>query len=203
MAMRPLPTPEELRQLVRYEPETGKLFWRERAPGSVGPRKNRWGRDISAEASAAMWNGKHAGEEALCVRRKDGYLGGSVAGRQVLAHRIAWCLYYGTTPEGTIDHINGDRADNRITNLRDCPMSVNAKNLSLRKDNKFGSPGISYKYRPKSGNSWFAGIKVNGKSIYLGAFATIEQAISARRKAEKKYGFHEGSGKHGRGYYRR
>jgi hypothetical protein len=203
MAVMPLPPAEVLRQLLRYEPITGKIFWLERGPEMIRPRKGRWGTPISTEVSARMWNCKHAGTEAFCHTRKDGYLGGTVAGKQALAHRIAWCLHYGEPPKGTIDHINGDRADNRIANLRDCPMSVNAKNLSLRKDNKYGVAGIRFRKRSDSERHWLATIKVDGKSIHLGSFATLEEATRARREAERQYGFHQFTGKRGRGYYRR
>jgi hypothetical protein len=197
MAAKPLPPVDTLRQLLHYEPETGRLFWKNRTPDKVPAGKR------GREAVCKTWNTKFAGSEAFPLREKEGYKYGRVCGRNLMAHRVAYAIHHGHDPLGTIDHINGDRSDNRIRNLRDCPMRVNAKNLSLRKDNKFGSPGISYKRRPKSGKNWFASIRVDGKSIYLGTFATLEDAISARRSAERRYGFHEGNGKPGRGYYRR
>ncbi|MDX3744647.1 HNH endonuclease signature motif containing protein, partial [Pseudomonas sp.] len=68
----------------------------------------------------------------------DGYLRINVAKTSFKAHRLAWVLYYGKWPDGDIDHINCDRADNRIENLRECSRSQNCHNTSLRRNNKSG-----------------------------------------------------------------
>lgn len=152
--------------------------------------------------SAATWNSRWAGKQAFIQVAADGYLSGTITARVLLAHRIAWAIYHGEEPDRTIDHINGDRADNRICNLRLVPMVENARNLSLRKDNKYGHMGI-WK-RPEGGSRpWRACIKVNYRQITLGYFATKEEAIAARKAAELNYGFHPMTGKVGRGYRRR
>lgn len=197
MVAKPLPPIKLMRQLLRYEPETGKLFWRERVPEMFQTGKR------SREAICQGWNRLFAGKEAFPQLRADGYRYGRLADGQFMAHRVAWAIFHGKDPLGTIDHVNGDRSDNRIGNLRDCPMAINAKNLSLRKDNKFGVPGISFRPRRLSTRQWLAVIKVDGRSIHLGSFESINDAIEARREAENRYGFHRMSGKQGRGYYRR
>ena len=84
-----------------------------------------------------------------------------------------------------VDHINGNPMDDRIENLRTITVRQNFRNLKLSKNAKYGYPGI----RPLSWGKWNARIMVNRKYIHLGNHETKEDAIEARKKAEKKYGF--------------
>ena len=95
-----------------------------------------------------------------------------------------------------IDHINGKRSDNRIENLRAVTKPENFRNMCLRSDNKSGCPGVTFH---KASNLWHARITVDKKIISLGYFKKHEEAIEARLKANKCYGFHEN---HGRKYIR-
>lgn len=196
MATSPLPPIDLMRQLLLYTPDTGELIWRERSPEMFRMGKR------PREAVCNGWNKKFAGKHAFPDLRADGYRYGRLADGQFMAHRVAWAIFHGKEPLGTIDHINGDRSDNRITNLRDCPMAENARNLSLRKDNKFGSAGIYFRSRVRSKKQWFAQIKIEGRATYLGAFETMEEAVAARKAAERKHGFHALCGKPSRGYVR-
>lgn len=161
MADNLLPSPAELRQLLRYEPETGKLFWL---------------RD---------------GSEAFNSKDGQGYLRGTVLGKRIRAHRIAWVIQVGAWPTHHIDHINGDRSDNRIENLRDVPRLVNQKNMRRMRSNTSGVVGVS---ATKNG-TWEAYIDHAGKRIRLGKHATLQEAAAIRCEAEKKYGFHENHGR--------
>lgn len=100
-------TPFELRQLVEYDPETGSLIWKQR------------------DGNARL-NSKLAGKPAF-AQLSDGYLTGRIKGKNYKAHRIAWAVAYGEWPQGQIDHINGDRSDNRLPNLRVVSNSENGK----------------------------------------------------------------------------
>jgi hypothetical protein len=91
-----------------------------------------------------------------------------------------------------IDHINGDRSDNRITNLRSVSHSGNTKNAKRRGDNLSGMTGVSF-FRPKG--TWRARINHNGETILLGYFRTYEEAVAARKAAEKIYEYHENHGR--------
>lgn len=186
MAKHEIPSPEELRNILRYEPETGKLFWLERAP-SLFDNAGR-----SAAHKAANWNSRYAGQEAFTARNRNGYLAGAVRDRMYPAHRVIWALYYGKWPDGQIDYINHDRADNRIANLRDIPQAENKKNQRRRIDNTSGITGVS---RVRQSGKWRASIQVSGKMMSLGVFDTVELAVNARRRAERAYGFHENHGK--------
>ena len=173
---------ELLNLLVRYEPETGKLFWKERSQDLFRDTNGR-----SKAHACANWNAQYAGKEAFTARDKDGYKKGSVFNRTFKAHRIAWALSHGEWPL-YIDHINGKPDDNRLCNLRNVTRVENQQNLKRSKLNKSGSCGVSWdRHRSK----WTARIRVNGKLIALGRFENLDGAISARKAAEKEHGFHE------------
>ena len=88
-------------------------------------------------------------------------------------------------PKGkSVDHINGDKLDNRKCNLRICTQANNLKNQKKRKNNKSGHTGV---YWREKDNKWGAYICVNYKSIYLGLYDDKEEAIKVRKEAEMKY----------------
>jgi hypothetical protein len=174
------PTPELLRKLLRYEPETGKLFWLPR-PESMFPAP----RDCNA------WNTRQANKEAFTATGAHGYRVGAVFNRNYRLHRVAYAIYHGYWPKKAIDHINGDVADNRIANLRDVTMAVNMKNQKIRSTNTSGYNGVSF--HGKTGK-WRATIKVGHKSKHLGLYSNIEDAVAARKAADKQNGFTERHG---------
>lgn len=166
MAKRQLPSPEVLRQLLRYEPDTGKLFWKERPEGP------------------AAWNGRFAGKEAISSPDGFGYLHGRVDYIPVRAHRVIFAMVYGYWPEAQVDHINGDRSDNRIENLRGATWSENQRNKGTQSNNKSGAKGVYWNAQRRK---WHAQIKVNGDTLYLGRFARLEDARMAYQQAAKDY----------------
>lgn len=173
MSAKELPSPELLRQLLRYDPDTGKLYWRERS----NPENNN---------AKSTWNKRWSGKLALnYTDPSNGYKVGQLMGRKTYAHRVILAICSGTHPE-EVDHINGDRADNRIKNLRACSRSENCKNLKKPKNNTSGQIGVGRK-----GNGWRARIL----GIHLGTFDSLNDAIAARQEAEAKYGFHPNHGK--------
>lgn len=153
-------TAEYLRSVLDYDPETGVFTWKVRTSTKV-----KIG-DITGSLDGR------------------GYLQIGVCSRLHKAHRLAWLYVYGEWPKLSIDHINRNRADNRISNLRDVTSKQNNQNAGKRSDNKSGHPGV-YWYKPY--NKWRAQIKHNQKKIHLGYFTTIEDAVSARKAAEKLY----------------
>jgi len=118
-----------------------------------------------------------AGNVAGAVQA-NGYVRVQVDGRFYAAHRLVWLMSTGSWPTYDIDHINGDRADNRLSNLRQATRSQNLMNTRLRSDNRSGAKGV----RVKRGK-FQARIKINGIEKSLGVFDTIEQAVSARAVA--------------------
>ena len=186
MAKQDIPTPEELRKLLRYEPETGKLFWRERTPDMFTEGKQ------SLEHKCSKWNSCYANKEALKQTKNDGYKRGLIWRQTYPAHRIAWAVFYGSWPSDQIDHINGVKDDNRISNLRDVTHAENNKNKSMQSNNTSGVNGVRWN---KADRKWRAFITVEKKFKYLGGFQEIEDAIAARKAAEVKYGFHPNHGR--------
>lgn len=126
-------------------------------------------------------NGKPCGQRA---NRSDGYADVWVNGRLLLAHRVIYAIVHGNMPAGQIDHIDGDRMNNRIENLRDVSQSENMHNSKKPKNNSSGFPGVSWSTRDQK---WMAYIKVNNRRINLGYFEDINDAVQARKMAKMKY----------------
>ena len=190
MAKRPLPTPEQLRQLLSYDPQEGVFFWKARGLEwfKDGPR------NYCAERNSAIWHTRYEGSPALASSKGRGYLGGTVLGVSIRAHIAAWAIHYGEYPKLWLDHINGDRADNRIANLREVTPSENARNACRPNHNSSGFLGVSFRSR-HSKKPWRAYIRVGGKSRELGQFKTFEEAAAARKAAESKHGYHPNHGR--------
>ena len=180
-----LPSPELLRKLLRYEPDTGKLYWRERTLDMFVDKKQ------GAKHNSAQWNCKYAEKDALACVDQRGYKRGKIFGRVYLAHRVIWAMYYGEWPD-YIDHINGVRDDNSISNLRSVTALENSRNAKRRYDNVSGVCGVGWLSDRKK---WYARIKVDGKNKHLGCFTNFECAVAARKDAETKYGFHKNHGR--------
>lgn len=165
MAAKPLPSPEVLRQLLRYEPETGKLFWLPR------PREM-----FATSLAFTSWNTRYSEKEALTALNDKGYPSGAILAKSVAAHRVIWAIVHGAWPSTGIDHINGDRADNRIGNLRLANKSENAMNAGVRKSSASGFKGVR---KVKNYEKWCARIMVGQKRQYLGYFDTPGEAHAA------------------------
>lgn len=189
MAIKKLPEQPRLRQLLDYDPETGKLTWRKRSAASfegVGSSGK------STEVKARTWNTVRAGCTAMEIPSGyDGYFRGGIDGETYAAHRIIWKWWHNTEPP-MIDHINGDRRDNRIANLRATNSSLNAMNVGLNRRNTSGRTGVK---QSSSGKKWLAIICINGRRVYLGTFEKFEDACAARDAAEKANGFGPNHGK--------
>jgi hypothetical protein len=121
---------------------------------------------------------------------KSGYLVGYLLGRQYPAHRVIWAMVHDEWPE-TIDHINGDKTDNRLANLRSATALDQSRNRKLMASNKTGHSGI----REERSGRWRAQIGGGGETIYLGTFATKAEAIAARKGAERALGYHQNHGR--------
>lgn len=168
-------TPEAIGNMISYDAGTGILTWKPR-PREMFTTGRAW----------RIWNVSNAGREAL-FSKCQGYKRGTIFGKAARAHRIAWCLYYGEWPKGQVDHINGDRSDNRIANLRDVDALANARNRGIATNNSSGVLGVIWH---KATGKWYAFISVSRKTKSLGLFNDIEDAIKARREAESALGFH-------------
>lgn len=173
------PSPDVLRQLLRYEPETGKLWWKERGAEWFSSSTGR-----PAEHACIAWNARYANKPAFTAVNINGYLNGTFFNRTYLAHRLIWAIVYGQWPRDQIDHRDGDRTNNRIQNLREATMSENARNHSIRKDNTSGAKGVFWARREEK---WAAQITTNGKHKFLGHFASKDEAIKAYASASLEF----------------
>ena len=152
---KPLPPQERLLNLFNYDYNTGLLKWKYQ--------------------KQSHFNGKIAGY------RKRGYIKIEVDGSEFMAHRLVWKIVTGIDPGSSqVDHINGDKIDNRFTNLRLASNAQNAMNKGVSARNTSGYKGVSYSERRQK---WVATIRINGKSIYLGRYSTPELAHMAYCKA--------------------
>jgi len=114
--------------------------------------------------------------------KPSGYIQVRVFGKMVLAHRLVWLYHYGYMPSEQIDHINGIRHDNRISNLRLATNKQNCQNTKqARVNNKSGFLGVS-----PSGDKFISTIQKNGKQLYLGTFETKEEAHEAYLNEKRK-----------------
>lgn len=153
-------TQTELKQLLSYDPLTGLFTYLK----SVPRRKK----------------GSLAG-----TRTPGGdYLNIAIKRKAYKAHRLAWLYMFGEFPEDVLDHIDRDRQNNRIANLRCCSASENQWNRSISSDSPFGFNGVS---KACSKNGFVAKIRVADKLIHIGTYATIEDAADARQLAERQY----------------
>ena len=116
-----------------------------------------------------------------------GYLNIKINGTSYKLHRLAWLYVYGCFPKNQIDHINHLRSDNRLINLRCVTNTNNQRNASIAKTNTSGVMGVSFF---KKQGRWYAEISNNNKKIYLGCFYNFNDAVIARKMAEKEYGYH-------------
>lgn len=171
-----LPTVDVLRALLIYDAESGEFEWKERPP-SLCKSAGEW----------ARWNAIYAGTPALTSQNRHGYRHGHILTKPMLAHRVAWAMYVGEWPSGQIDHINGNRADNRITNLRMTGVVGNARNQKVRSSNSSGCMGVSFH---RSTGKWRVRINKDGRRVSGGLYASLEEAIRARRALESEEGYH-------------
>lgn len=173
----------KVRKELTYNPETGLFVRNERSPCDFTPNGQ-----LSSESLCKSYNTRYANKPAITAKNRGGYLIGRVCGRNVFAHRIAWAYMTGAWPEEDIDHINGDRSDNRFENLREVSRTENLKNRGLCKRNKSGEIGI---YWGADRGKW----RVELMNIKIGSFDTKEEAIKARDEAKENLGFHPNHGK--------
>ena len=157
---------EQLKQRVNYNPDTGEFSW------------------------LVAKGGNRIGDQAGSVNDQ-GYLCIRILRKIYRAQRLAWLYFYGKYPIGVVDHIDGNRLNNKISNLREVTKSVNQKNLGRNKRNKSGITGVMWH---KVLRKWHVQIQSEGKRIHIGYYENLEDAICSRKEANLKYGFHENHG---------
>jgi hypothetical protein len=156
-------TREDLAALLDYEPETGVFRWKVR----------------SGRATVGMVAG---------TAHNRGYWQINVRGKLYLAHRLAWFITHGEWPAQDTDHINGDKQDNRIANLRLASRSENMANTGPKQNSASGIKGV---WLFKRTGKWAAGYRKDGRMVHVGYFDTVQEAEQAHRAAyEKAFGIY-------------
>jgi hypothetical protein len=153
-------TTEELRELLDYDPETGLFTWKVQT-GS---------RALVGDVAGGL--------------NSESYRQIMIKGVYYKAHRLAWYYHYGVEPREQIDHINGVRGDNRISNLREATHQENRRNSSKRSDNTSGYKGV---YWSTASQKFRAECRVNGKKHSLGYHDTAEEAHEAYAAFTKEH----------------
>lgn len=158
---KPIITAERLREVVVYDPATGVFTW------------------VITRSSRAR-----AGDIAGAMTQH-GYLTVCIDYGRYYLHRLAWLWAYGAWPSKNIDHIDGDRTNNSLSNLRDVSQMINAQNTKHAR-NASGLMGVYM----ASANCWVASLCVNRKKVHIGCFRTPELAHKAYLEAKRR--LHEG-----------
>lgn len=162
-------TADFVRQLLDYDPKTGALTWKRRDPSMFKSGGH------TAEHNCNVWNKKYAGRLAGTLNK--GYFQVKMPDKVHHAHRIIWLIITGEWPKHEIDHIDGNRSNNKLSNLREATRTQNCRNLRISIRNKSGHKGVHF---AKNVNKWR--VSVGHKKI--GLFTILEDAIVARDKAE-------------------
>lgn len=171
----------QLKSLFFYK--DGVIYWRNR------PRRH-----FKTDMAFKMWSSKNEGRPSgtMC---SGGYLRTNITfnGRRksYANHRIIFALFNDKWPPDQIDHIDHNKTNNLISNLRCVNQSDNQKNATKRSDNKSGVTGI---YWHKGKGKWCAEISSENKKIYIGSFKEMADAVAERKACELIFNFHKNHG---------
>ena len=149
-------------------------------------------KELELREDGTLWwrtanRGRRTSKPAFSTRMSNGYLCGVVNGVHLLAHRVIWAMHHGEWPKEWIDHINRDKTDNRIENLRVAGPALSNHNRAVHNlKGPFKYLGVT---KSSHGNSFVAQMQKDKKHYYLGSFDTAEEAARARdKKAKELYG---------------
>jgi hypothetical protein len=135
------------------------------------------------DAETGVFIRKRTKKIAGCITSK-GYIYIGINRKQIFAHRLAWLYVYGIMPPEQVDHINRNRSDNRISNLRLCNNIENAQNAKLNKNNKSGFKGVSWE---KNRKKWQVYVYINKRGKFFGYFDDLHEANLVATNARKKF----------------
>ncbi|EQC4020314.1 TPA: HNH endonuclease signature motif containing protein [Enterobacter hormaechei] len=156
-----------LKSIIFYNPLTGEFFW-----------KSRDRKEFTSDRIFKSWNSTYSGKKCGSLTNK--YLTIRIKNSLFYCHRLAWAIHFGEWPENDIDHINMDKTDNRISNLRMTSRGQNMSNMAATRANTSGFIGV---YWAKRECKWVAGITINYKFQHLGYFDDPIKAAHAYNEA--------------------
>lgn len=168
-----VPSQARLRELFDYDADTGALIWR------VRPQS-----DFKNQRACSIFNAMYSGSVAGSIDKANGSVYVTIDAVRFLAHRLAYTYVHGVCPvELQIDHVNGNRLDNRIENLRLATAAENMQNVGKHRDNSSGHRGVHW---CKQSKKFIAQVQANGKRKRLGSFNTAEEAAAVYAQAAKQ-----------------
>ncbi len=172
-------TYEMANKLLNVNYETGELTWKKRSISLF-----EYKRDY------VRWNNNHSNKIAgtILKRGRTKYRRIKIFNRNYLAHRLVWLLKHKKWPN-TIDHINGNGVDNRLSNLRDVTHKENQKNRRRSINCSTGIMGVRF-----SGRKWTVSIASDKGKSYIGTYSDFFEACCIRKSAENKYNYHPNHG---------
>lgn len=174
-------TPSDVRECVAYDPQTGAFTWTPRDDASFP--------NVTA---AKIYKRRFEGRPAFTCIGSQGYPCCRIKQVLVTAHRAAFAVMTGEWPPEQVDHVNGDRRDNRWTNLRLASQDMNSRNMAMPKRNTSGRVGVTF---DRSRQKWMAQGWAEKRKFYLGRFDRLEQAAAARVAFEREHDFHPNHGR--------
>ncbi len=175
-------TKEIVRELLDYDPVSGKLTWKE--------RDAKWFKDNSrwtAEDCCKAWNSRYANKEAFTSINTHGYLQGTILGKVKRAHQIIFLWMTGEFCS-LIDHEDQNKLNNAWYNLKKSNKSKNGKNQKLNINNKSGQTGVTWS---NIRGKWE--VRILGK--FIGYYLEFDEAVKIRKDKEKLHGFNINHGR--------
>ena len=169
----------QIKKLLDYDPLTGDFTWLQR------PRSF-----FKTEGDYKGWNAKNVGRKSGYIHHT-GYRIIRIFKSGYYAHRLAWLWANGAWPEPFIDHINHDKDDNRLANLRVVTKRDNGRNQKVRSNNTSGVMGVTWH---KGHQRWAAQVWNGERNLHLGYHETVKDAEQARLEAGKRLGYHANHG---------
>jgi len=173
MKINPLPPVDYLLDCFKYDGATGLLYWRDR-PKNHFETESAWKRHKTLRSGKPILTTNAYGYKVARLSQESKH-------KLFLCHRIVYAMFYGDR-DMIVDHVNGDRLDNRIENLRAVSSRENLLNTSVKK-----KQGLKGAYYEADRGKWLSQIKINYKSFYLGRFDTEQEAHKAYMNAFNKY----------------
>lgn len=153
-----------IKSILEYCADTGEFKW------------------LPRDDVGRAWNARYAGK--IAGRNTNGYRVIAINRKAYYAHRLAWVYVTGEWPKSDIDHINLNKSDNRLCNLREASRSQNSQNTPIRARNTCGLKGVTWHKKDKK---WQAQIMVGRKPMYLGSYKTPNEAHDAYVEASRLY----------------